>query len=95
MFNDEADDADIAPDRATRGTALVPLVSPAESTAPRPRVRPNSGFVAQLIATAAHAPQTRNLCRASPEDAQASYRAVARRAQPQQAARATGAARVA
>jgi hypothetical protein len=32
-------------------------------------------FVAQLIASAEHAPQTRSLRRASPADAQAAYRA--------------------
>ena len=93
MFDDDAIDADVT---APRQTALVPLAAPWDSaSAPLLRVRPDSGFVTQLIATAAHVPQTRTLCRASPQDAQASYRATARRSQPQPAARATGAARVA
>ena len=47
----------------------------------RPRtfriVHPDASFVTQLIATAAQLPQTRGLRRASPEDAQTSYRAAA------------------
>jgi hypothetical protein len=38
-------------------------------------VHPDASFVTQLIATAAQMPQTRGLRRASPEDAQMSYRA--------------------
>ena len=38
-------------------------------------VHPDASFVTQLIATAAQMPQTRGLRRASPEDAQVSYRA--------------------
>jgi len=37
--------------------------------------RNDPSFLTQLIATAAHVPQTRQLRRASPEDAQSSYRA--------------------
>jgi hypothetical protein len=36
--------------------------------------RHDPSFVTQLIATAAHVPQTRHLRRASPADAQSSYR---------------------
>jgi hypothetical protein len=59
--------------------ALVPL------TTPRPKapandfaVRPDARFVAQLIATATHAPQTRALRRASADDAMMSYATVRR-----------------
>ena len=48
--------------------------------------RNDPSFLTQLIATAAHVPQTRQLRRASPEDAQSSYRAAlgnaARRVSP-------------
>ena len=40
--------------------------------------RPDPSFVAQLIATAEQAPQTRSLRRASPADAQTAYGASAR-----------------
>jgi len=45
--------------------------------------RQDPSFVTQLIATAAHVPQTRQLRRASPEDAQSSYRAALGNAAPQ------------
>lgn len=57
-------------------TALVPIAAPA--AAPKPThslARPNPAFVAHLIAMAQQAPQTRTLRRASPEEAQAHYRA--------------------
>jgi hypothetical protein len=38
-----------------------------------PITRPDSGFVTQLIATAAQAPQTRSLRRGSLADAQTAY----------------------
>lgn len=38
-----------------------------------PAFRHDAGFIAQLIATAAHAPQTRTLRRASADDARAIY----------------------
>ena len=55
---------------------LVPL-TPADR---RARIacqvtRPDPSFVAQLIATAAHLPQTRNLRRAAPSDAHSAYTA--------------------
>jgi hypothetical protein len=43
--------------------------------------RPDSSFVAHLIAAAANAPQTRKLRRASPDAALASYRSSAARQQ--------------
>jgi hypothetical protein len=51
------------------GRALVPLTTPPISSESRPAIRPDARFVAQLIATAAHAPQTRLLRRAAPDDA--------------------------
>lgn len=54
--------------------ALVPLTLPKAATANGDNViRPDARFVAQLIATASHAPQTRALRRASTEDATATY----------------------
>jgi len=44
--------------------------------------RNDPSFITQLIATAAHVPQTRQLRRASPEDAQSSYRAALGNAAP-------------
>jgi hypothetical protein len=53
--------------------ALVPLATPAEQASTAPLPRPDPSFVAQLIATAEHAPQTRPLRRGSYADAQAAY----------------------
>jgi hypothetical protein len=39
-------------------------------------LRPDTGFVTQLIATAEHVPQTCTLRRATPADALAAYRSV-------------------
>ena len=56
--------------------ALVPLAQPTEwTTAHQPPSRPASTFVAQLLATAEHAPQTRALRRATEDDAQTAYSA--------------------
>lgn len=69
---------DVAGSVHPQSRALVPL---APQDSPRAPVyalsHPDPSFVAHLIATAAHVPQTRTLCRASPQDAQASYRSVA------------------
>ena len=52
---------------------LVP-VTPSVRWMPKgPITRPDPGFVTQLIATAAQAPQTRNLRRGSVADAQTAY----------------------
>ena len=54
------------------GRELIPVVpSPQES--PRHFARPSPAFLAQLIATAQHAPQTRARGRAEPSDAIARY----------------------
>ncbi len=52
---------------------LVPLAQPVHPTAKFAIVRPDPTFVTHLIATAAHAPQTCTLRRASPADAQTAY----------------------
>jgi hypothetical protein len=52
--------------------ALVPLTQSVHWS-PRAAARPDPTFVAQLIATADHAPQTRGLRRASMADAQTAY----------------------
>jgi hypothetical protein len=52
--------------------ALVP-VTQAVHCSPRPAPRPDPTFVAQLIATADQAPQTRRLRRASLADARTAY----------------------
>ncbi len=52
--------------------ALVP-VEPAERISTLRPVRPQASFVAHLIATAEHAPQTRALRRTTPAVARATY----------------------
>jgi hypothetical protein len=52
---------------------LVPLTQSVHWSPKRSMARPDPGFVTQLIATAAHAPQTRSLRRASLADAQTAY----------------------
>lgn len=57
-------------------TALVPVTPPEAIAKPANSLaRPNPAFVAHLIAMAQQAPQTRMLRRASPDEAQARYRA--------------------
>ncbi len=60
--------------------ALVPMVQRTEWTAHRQPPRPASTFVAQLLATAEQAPQTRGLRRATAADAQTAYGAGRRQA---------------
>lgn len=55
--------------------ALVPLSRTVYRAAKRVLTRPNANFVTQLIATAEHVPQTRELRRAAPADALSAYRA--------------------
>ena len=57
------------------GMALVPLARPIRLTPTAPFSRPDPTFVAHLIATAAHVPQTRHLRRAAPSDAHSAYTA--------------------
>jgi hypothetical protein len=74
------------------GRALVAIGTPSRRrVAAAASFRPDSSFVAQLIAGAADAPQTRKLRRASPEDALASYRCSAewRQGEPTQTGKTT------
>ena len=67
-------DAEVVDDAPAASVELVPLS--ARKDAPRRKaslMRPDASFVAQLIATAEQAPQTRNLRRGSHADAQAAY----------------------
>ena len=59
-------------DRGT-GTAVVVLTPTLEWSRKGPLPRPDSGFVAQLIANAEHLPQTNRLRRGSTEDAKVAY----------------------
>ena len=63
-----------APSASQALVAIAPATKPRASGLPF-AFRADAPFVAQLIAAAANAPQTRVLRRASPEDALASYRA--------------------
>jgi len=73
---DEIADHDGSGAETSASVALVPLVPP-DRRARRPRLltRPDPTFVTHLIATAEHAPQTRNLRRAAPSDALSAYTA--------------------
>jgi hypothetical protein len=63
-------------DRPQPGRALV-LVGPGQATAVEPAgSRPSAVFLAQLIATAQRAPQTRRRRRAEPNEASTMYAAV-------------------
>ena len=67
------------------GRSLVPVATPATAgvgTASLHRVRPLAVFLAQLVATAQGAPQTRARRRTTPDRAASHYAAAARRHQP-------------
>jgi hypothetical protein len=66
-------DAEVVGDTPSTSFALVPLVVHIDRDPIMPLTRPDPSFVAQLIATAEQAPQTRNLRRGSYADAQAAY----------------------
>jgi hypothetical protein len=70
-------DAQPALDAKPACTALVPLVTSAHwSQIPNQQMsRSNSTFVAHLLATAEHVPQTCSVRRATPADAQTAYSA--------------------
>jgi hypothetical protein len=77
-FLDQSRDTDVpkaataAP--ATTSRALVPLTVTASVDAPaQTAFRPDARFVAHLIATATHAPQTRTHRRAAVEDVTTTY----------------------
>jgi hypothetical protein len=67
-----ADDGVLA-DEKPACVALVPVVPTVEWSRIPDQGRSRADFVTQLIATAAHEPQTRSLRRASPADANAAY----------------------
>jgi hypothetical protein len=73
----ETVDGGVVADARPACVALVPLAQPTEwtRTAHQPPSRPASTFVAQLLATADHAPQTRTLRRGTAADAQTAYSA--------------------
>ena len=71
---DWSEPGESAAEAATPRKALVLMNEPPQALASTPPLtRPNPSFVAQLIATAEHAPQTCALRRASPAVAQAAY----------------------
>jgi len=64
-------------------TALVPVAPVQSASAPHSaRLRPDPSFVMHLIATAAHAPQTRRLRQAAASDGVAHYAATRVAVQP-------------
>jgi hypothetical protein len=76
LDNDRSDhwgDDDPAGDRGPVCIDLVPLKPTTHRSSKRQPPRPDPSFVAQLIATATLAPQTRMLRRASCADAEQAY----------------------
>ena len=69
----EERDGDVDADRGATSTALVPLATTTQWAPKIPLPHPDPSFVTQLIATAAHEAQTRELRRGSPADAQHAY----------------------
>jgi hypothetical protein len=80
----EIDEAPVG--SCTALTVLRPVSEPARPIRVLPR--PDASFLAQLIATADHSPQTRTLRRASSADAMAAYHSTAHRGQDTTAVRA-------
>ena len=78
----EAEFAEVGSDAQPEARALVapPAAGPKASGLPF-SFRADASFVAQLIAAAANAPQSRRLRRASTDDALASYRGTVTREQ--------------
>ncbi|AUC93651.1 MULTISPECIES: hypothetical protein [Bradyrhizobium] len=88
MFDEqpEVPDGEVTGDAEAPCTALVPLAVTTHWAPKIPLLHADPSFVAQLIATAAHEPQTRGQRRGSLADAQSAYgphfderRSVARR----------------
>ena len=69
------DEKDAEINEVGQSRALTVIVSEAHRSAP---VRRDAAFLAHLIATKSHAPQTRINRRAEPQEVTAAYRAVAR-----------------
>jgi hypothetical protein len=72
-FSDQSRDTSVSETPASTSRALVPLTLPAAAAPGSSAVRPDARFVAQLIATATHAPQTRTLRRAALDDVVSTY----------------------
>lgn len=73
-FSDQSRDTSVSETPASGSCALVPLTLPAATATPGSSgFRPDARFVAHLIATATHAPQTRMLRRAAPGDVVSTY----------------------
>jgi hypothetical protein len=66
-------DGEVLPSSRTSSTDLVPVNPSMHDLPKRPLTHPDASFLAQLIATAAQAPQTCKLRRATPADAQSAY----------------------
>jgi hypothetical protein len=66
-----------APSMPPTGRALAPLEAPASTFTDQAAARPVAAFLAQLIATAQQAPQTRHRRRAEPTEAKSLYAASA------------------
>ena len=78
MRNDPSErelDAEVPSEAEPACVELVPTASPSHRRPHQRLARSDPGFIAHLIATAAQAPQTRQLRRGSPADAQTAYRA--------------------
>lgn len=65
----------IQTDAGAACVALVPVIPAVHWSRVPDQQASRADFVAHLIATAEHAPQTRSLRRATPADAQTAYRA--------------------
>jgi len=65
-------DGEVLPSSRASSTDLVP-VNPSMHDLHKRLTNPDASFLAQLIATAAHVPQTCKLRRATPADAQSAY----------------------
>jgi hypothetical protein len=70
-----------SPESLALGRAIVTVARRPHAKGLGYSYRADASFMAQLIAAAANAPQTRTLRRASPEDALASYRDTTEREQ--------------
>jgi hypothetical protein len=77
----ETADHGVVADAKPACMALVPVVPTVHWSRVPDQQASRADFVAQLIATAEYAPQTRSLRRATPADAQAAYRASQHHAQ--------------
>ncbi len=66
-------DGEVLTGATTSSAELVPRTESLNYVPKRPLPRPDAGFVTQLIATAALAPQTRPLRRGTAADAQMAY----------------------